>query len=398
MAIQNTSNLSDSIRAQYLSNYVEGALGYRLYDQIAAPVGANMSELKRGSSIRVPFISKLDPSTQTLSESADVIPATLVDTYADITPTTRANAIQWSQLLETQVYTNYTAKAYQALGENMAESIDLLAQAEALGGDLVIRAAARASLDAGTASNRLSKSVFVKAASWLKALKVPSFLTPRGGKWVAIFHPWALVDLLADTELVAVGEYQMSGLILNGELGELLDFKIVCDPRAKVFWGAGADNATSVATTLAAAASRLDKTITVASGSNIAAGQCFKIGTEETADTHYATNEMVYVASIDSTTVTIIGEGENGGLRYSHDSGAAVRNADSAVPIVFGGSESLAKVYDTELGGEYGEVVGPKKDGILDQWTTLGWKWRGGYDLISENRVIRAEVASSMEA
>ena len=107
---------------------------------------------------------------------------------------------------------------------------------------------------------------------------------------------------------------------------------------------------------------------------------------------------MVYVASIDSTTVTIIGEGENGGLRYSHDSGAAVRNADSAVPIVFGGSESLAKVYDTELGGEYGEVVGPKKDGILDQWTTLGWKWRGGYDLISENRVIRAEVASSMEA
>lgn len=398
MAIQNTSNLSDSIRAQYLSNYVEGALGYRLYDQIAAPVGSNMSELKRGSSIRVPFISKLDPSTQTLSENADVIPATLVDTYADVTPTTRANAIQWSQLLETQVYTNYTAKAYQALGENMAESIDLLAQAEALGGDLVIRAAARASLDAGTANNRLSKSVFVKAASWLKALKVPSFLTPRGGKWVAIFHPWALVDLLADTELVAVGEYQMSGLILNGELGELLDFKIVCDPRAKVFWGAGADNATSVATTLAAAASRLDKTITVASGSNIAAGQCFKIGTEETADTHYATNEMVYVASISSTTVTIIGEGENGGLRYSHDSGAAVRNADSAVPIVFGGSESLAKVYDTELGGEYGEVVGPKKDGILDQWTTLGWKWRGGYDLISENRVIRAEVASSMEA
>ena len=126
MAIQNTSNLSDSIRAQYLSNYVEGALGYRLYDQIAAPVGANMSELKRGSSIRVPFISKLDPSTQTLSESADVIPATLVDTYADITPTTRANAIQWSQLLETQVYTNYTAKAYQALGKTWRKALTCL--------------------------------------------------------------------------------------------------------------------------------------------------------------------------------------------------------------------------------------------------------------------------------
>ena len=97
------------------------------------------------------------------------------------------------------------------------------------------------------------------------------------------------------------------------------------------------------------------------------------------------------------TTVTISGMGSNGGLKYDHLSGVAVRNADTVVPVVFGGPESLAKVYDTEV-GEYGQIVGPKLTGLAEQWTTLAWKWYGGYDTVSDNRIVRAEVASSMDA
>ena len=397
MAIQNTTNASDSIRVQYLSKYIEGAMGARLYDQFAKAISADMSEVKRGSSISVPFLSGLDPSTQTISESADLVPATLVDTTATITPTSRGNAIQYSEKLKLTVYTDYTARAYEEVGINMMESIDLLAQAEALSGGIVVRGAARASLDAGTSTHLLSRATFIKAATYLKSLQVPSFLTKRGGRWLAMFHPWAINDLLADSALLAVGEYQDASMILRGEIGELLDFKIVTDPRCKRFLGAGADNGTNIATTLSAAGTRLDTTITVASGSNIAAGMWLAIGTEETANTHYATNEHVLVTGISGTTVTISGMGSNGGLKYDHDSGVAVRNADTVVPVVFGGPESLAKVYDTEV-GEYGQIVGPKLTGLAEQWTTLAWKWYGGYDTVSDNRIVRAEVASGMDA
>jgi hypothetical protein len=64
---------------------------------------------------------------------------------------------------------------------------------------------------------------------------------------------------------------------------------------------------------------------------------------------------------------------------------------------VFGGPESLTKIYDPAV-GEYGDVVGPKKEGILDHLYTLAWKWYGTYDLSIENRILRYEVAFGRDA
>ncbi len=105
---------------------------------------------------------------------------------------------------------------------------------------------------------------------------------------------------------------------------------------------------------------------------------------------------MKYI-SRSTNTVTIIGEGASGGLRFDHASGAVVNNNDSVYTIVIGGPDSLAKVYAPEV-GEYGQIVGPKKDGILDQWDTLGWKWYGGYGRLRENGLVRLEVSVSNEA
>jgi len=187
------------------------------------------------------------------------------------------------------------------------------------------------------------------------------------------------------------------GIHLNFELGKIGPFRLIVSPWAKVFGAAGADNASAVATTLGAAADPLDLTITVSANTNIAAGQWLTIGTEETANTHYAGNERVKVASVSGTTITIIGEGPNGGLRFAHASGVAVRNADSVFTIMYGGPASLAKLYATEI-GEYGQVVGPKRTGNLDQFVTLGWKFYGGYGRIAENRILRGEYSVSAEA
>jgi N4-gp56 family major capsid protein len=397
MTIQVTTNLTNSIRAQYLNEYVKGALGARLYDQFASPVASDMSNVAKGSSVIVPFMSHLAPSSTTISQVNDVTPTIMRDATATITPTSRTAAIQFSEALSLQAFTDYTARAHERVGEQMQNSIEQVAMNAALAGSLVTRAAARASLDAGTASHRLSRDTFINAAAMLQSIGITKADTPRGGRWMSLFNPLGLKDLLADSVILAVGEYQAGEMILNGEIGELNGIKIITDPRAKLFLAAGAANGTAVETTLAADANALATTLTVASGTNIAAGQRLMVGTHETGSTFYPTNEWVYVTGIDSVTVSFVGQGENGGLLYDHASGEAVSNDDNVMPVLFGGPESMAKVYQPE-NGEYGQLVGPKKAGIVDQWDLLGWKWYGGYGIVSQNQLWRYEVSLGIDA
>ena len=135
----------------------------------------------------------------------------------------------------------------------------------------------------------------------------------------------------------------------------------------------------------------------VASTNSIENGAWLNIGTVDTGSTHQYNGERVKWISSSDATISFIGEGSSGGCRFDHASGAVVNNADSVYTVVIGGPDSLAKVYAPEI-GEYGQIVGPKKDGILDQWDTLGWKWYGGYGRLRENGLVRLEVSVSNEA
>lgn len=401
MAIHTTSTLTYETHAQYYETYIREAMFNRLYDQFALPFpGGRMDELMKGSSVQYTFLSDMDPGVSTISQVADVTPQTLLDAYASITPTSRGEALQWSQESEIAHTTNLMEERSMKLGKNMMESVDLLAQAQALQGTFVYRAAARASLDAGTSAHRASDALFSRMQGYLQNLRVPGFITADGGyteNWMALMHPYVFHDIRESGNVDAIGTYQNGGIHLNFEMGKIGPFRIVSNAWAKVFYGAGADAASNVDTTLNGAVNALATTIVAAVDTNIAAGQWLNIGTEETANTHYPTNERVYVVSNSSVTVTILGEGPNGGLRFDHAHGEAVRNADSVYPIVFGGPFSLVKLYATDV-GEYGQVVGPKRSGLLDQFVSLGWKWWGGYSRLVDNRVLRAEVSTSFEA
>jgi N4-gp56 family major capsid protein len=416
-APQSTSNLSSSVRTRYLEKYLSAAKQVRVYDEFASDVGIDqgviMKAIAQGSSVQADFISHLAPASTAISQTNDVTPVALRDATASITPTSRVNAIQWSETLGTQVYTDYGDRAFEAIGENQMESIDLLASNAALQGTNVYRNAVRASLNAGTTADLLTDSEISDVQSELLMLKPPALMVGDEDdlqqRWFATMHPRVYHDLRTGGNVVSVGQYQGKEILINFELGRIGPFKLSVTPWAKVFGAAGADNASAVATTLASSASAnrsLDTTIEVAANTNIAAGQILTIGTEETGDTHYGDNEQVKVASVSSTTITIIGSGDNGGLRYDHSVGAAVRNADSVYPVAFGGPKSLAKVYSTgnPLGvmeddlGQYGVVVGPKVSGVVNQFVTLGWKYYGNYGRWSESWILRGEFASSLDA
>lgn len=408
MAIETTSTLTNSIRARYLNKYLESAGLARLYDQISVPYtaldaaeGKTMAELMAGSSVVVPFLSDMTPGTSVISQTADVTPQVLRDATASVTPTSRGEALQWSENLDIQAYTNYGERRFMAVGKNMMESVDLLAQAVSTQGSWVERTVARLSLDAGTATHRATDAIFRKFQAKMLAMNVPGFRDENGDDktFAAIMHPYSFHDISESGNVDSIGLYQMAGIHLNQELGKVGPFRLVVSPFAKVFGAAGLDNGTDVDTTLSAAADALDKTFVTAGdvSANVAVGEWWTIGTEETGDTHYPTNERVKPVSAVTTTITFIGEGENGGFRFDHASGVGVRNADSVYTIVFAGPQSLVKLFATDV-GQYGMTVGPKKSGILDQFASLGWKYYGQYGRLTEHRVLRHESSTSYEA
>jgi hypothetical protein len=318
-----------------------------------------------------------------------------------LTPSSRGEAIQDSEKLLLTHYTDYAARRYAVLGENMVETLEAYLLDTALAGQVSFSAAARASLDAGTAGHRASDSTFAKAKRYMQGLKCPEAKGVKGdgaGALFAIMHPDAYYDVRTGGNVVSIAQYQDAGIIINGELGFLDGFRIIATPWAKVFGGAGADNASNCATTLGAALNALATSATVASGTNIEDGAYLTIGTEETSTTYYPMNERVmYYSGADTTTLGFTGQAPNGGVKYDHANGVAVRNADSVYPILFGGPKSVAKAFASEV-GEFGEVVGPKASGLADQFVSLAWKWYGGYARISENWLCRAEVSSSLDA
>lgn len=402
MPQQTTSNpTTNAYRTKYSMDYLEAIRGKRrVYDKYAVNIGDERLNIEKtgtwlASTFQFNFASDMNPAVSAISEVADVVPQVLRDATGTITTTSRGDALQWSEAVDIRAYTPYGKARYSALGENMMESIDLLAATAALTGGNVRRPAARASLDAGTSGHRFTDTAIAIAQARVKALKCPPF---QDGGLMCTIHTDLFYDLVQGGNVVTIAQQVRPDILMNQSLGKWGDFSIDATAFAKVFGAAGADNASNVATTLSSAANALATSIVVASATNIVAGMQLTIGTEETGDTHYPTNEIVFVddSYTSGTTIPIVGEGANGGLRFDHASGVAVRNADNAYPAVFGG-RSLIKAFAPETGA-FGVTVGPQETGVLKQFRTLGWKAYLGYGLVAENYIFRSEHSTSLQA
>lgn len=402
MAIQTTSFQSSAVGTRYALRYQRGAKQYRYYDQFAGNLMSDSQfnmETRRGmgTTYTFAFASRLTPGTTAISETADVVPQIIRDATSTISTTSLGEAVKWSQLLTVESYMDEWAQRSEVVGINAMESIENQAIAAALQGNLVVRGAARASLDAGTAGHNFTEAAVWNAGAFLSDLKAPQYVDETGQKsWMCLIHTDATYDLVHGGNLVNVALYQDKMLLLNGEVGRISDFRLIATPFAKVFYGAGAANGSSNASTLNdTSALALDLNFVETSSTNNSAGRHLTVGTVETANTFYPTNETVrYVSG--TTTVTFVGAGANGGFRFDHANGETVNNSDNVYPALYGSGESLVKAYANDV-GEFGQMVGPLTDGLLQQWQSLGWKWFGGYGRVSENRLIRGEYSSSLD-
>lgn len=413
MTVQQTAgSLTNSVRTAYSNVYLEAAKEARVYDMFSTPAGSYGVEQAAAlnSTIQIPFLSDMQITETAISQVADINPQTLRDASYTLTPVSRGDALQVSEIMKLEAFTNYGESLYKRIGRNMMETVDLLAQAASLKGENIIRSTVRTSLDAGTTAHNISNVSFSQARAALEGLRCPAFVGNGRSQFLALAHPDVFFDMRVSNDIVSVAYYQDKEILFNGEIGSFENFKILTPTWAKVFYGAGAANGTTQATTVSTAVNALATSINFSTaGNNIQAGRYMNIGTRETGNTHYPMNERVKIYTTYTTglTASIIGEGANGGLRFPHASGEAANNNDSVYPVVWGSPASLVKLYAEGLGsgdpqatgtGEYGCVVGPVLDGLLHQFWSIGWKWYGQYGRISENWLVRGEFSTRLDA
>jgi len=400
MPTQTTVNLSNSQRVQYKDQYDRGAEEMRLYDMYAGPVDDNMKVAIRGSSYQVEYLSDMTPGTSTISELTDVEAQTLRDFTSSITRTSRYGLLRTSEANLIQAFTNYAGEMYYKLGKHHILTVDLLAQAAALQGSWVERYVARASLDKDTAAHNLTAKNLHFIDSQLQSIMAPYYVSKSGEKiYDVTMHPRVYHDLRMSTPIVETTEYQDKSAIMSWEVGAYGRFRFHVSAWAKVFGSAGVANGTAVATTISAQANAGATTIVTTDdvSANIAAGRLWLLGTIETGSTFYPTNELVRVLSASTTTITIAGSGENGGLKYDHPALTVVSNADHVYPVCFGArGKSLKKLWDPDT-GEYGDILDPEYDGNLKQWLQLAWKAYLGYGLLRQTDIVRGEYSSTMD-
>ena len=400
MAIQQTS--STTILTQYEKRYRDGADYMRLYDQFCGVLRPTLEP--KGQTVTVLMGTDLvpRPTTAIASQTADFEPQTWGDVSTTVTTDYYHDGVKLHEKAQLINYSDVLAESSKKVGMLMQETVDALARRQATQGSVVFRGTntTRATLDMGTTGDRMRQALFTKVNAIAQHWNTNKFID---GSIMCLMTPFQFADLVTESgsNILLSQGYTERGkdTLLNYELAKLYGVRISVAPHAKTFWGAGAANASrfgTSGTTLAAATAAGATTITVASATNIDAGDWGFVGTVQTGNESDATliTEPFYVTAVDGTTISVLGTGPLGGLRFAHASGVTVDNSDAVHCAVFGGPNSMVKVYSSEL-GEYGELVPPFETGNAKQWTTVAFKWWGGFGIINQGWLMRAETSST---
>ncbi len=397
MATTGSAQISNEVKPLYDAEFYMQGQGMVYYDQLY-DVKPLMNGV-RGSSLNWPLLASLNPNTAQLDELTDVTAQVLNISELSIPIYEYGGAVDVSKYAVAVSYADVYKQAAYANGYNLAESYDFIARATALQGSRQIfinGATARSSINGpATAAYRCSAAFLERMAFLARLTKMPLY---PDGALCDLVHPWVMYDILQDAGVRQMSTYSYPELLFNGELAYWGGVRFIVSANAKAFWGAGAANASAVNTTLGSAVAAGSTTIVVAANTNINVGSILNVGTAETGNTWFDTNEAFWVTGVSGTTITGFaidpGAGSGGGIRYAHASGTTVTNNASVYPQLLVGPDSLAKVAST-FTGPYGETVVSGPFDRLGRYLTFGWYSLVGFGRPVEAWIIRPETGSS---
>ena len=363
------------------------------YDALVEVQSTNATN--RGVSVQFTIASDLSEATTALTETSDITPVSMSDSYVVVTPLEYGNAVQLTSKLGATAFMEVNPIAANIVGWNAGISTDGIARAAAGAGTNV--AYTSGTTRAGLAkTNTITGSDVRKAVASLRKNNVPTF----NGLYKGLIHPDASYDFRGATGGTNWSDphvYSDPSGIYNGVIGNFQGVQFMETPRAPLFSDGGTNSYTistiAVATSVA--------TLTTSAAHGLAVGDTLTIsgatatsGTGSTSQVGF--NAQFTVATVPSTTTLTVSVAGLSNVNAGTSLSLVVSAVDVYGTLVMG-RQALAKAFST--GGGYGEqaiIVDVPVIDTLRRFTGIGWKHFVGYSVFRQAALYRIESGSSI--
>ena len=392
MALTQVSSLDLSKAAYEMLAYY--ALRPELYyDSLVEIQSTNATN--RGTSVTFTIASDLAEASTALTETSDVTPVAMADSYVTVTPLEYGNAVQLTSKLGATAFMEVNPIAANVVGWNAGISTDAIARTAAGSGTNVAYSAG--TTRAGLAkTNTLTGNDVRKAVASLRKNNVATF----NGMYKGLIHPDASYDFRGATGGTNWSDphvYSDPSGIYNGVIGNFQGVQFMETPRAPFFSDGGLN--TFTISTIAVAGNVATLTTSAAHGLSVGdtltiSGATATSGTGSTSQVGFnrqftvATVPLTTTVTVDVTGLTSVNPGTTLTL--------AVNSVDVYGTLVMG-RQALAKAFST--GGGYGEqavIVDVPVIDTLRRFTGIGWKHFVGYAPFRQAALYRIESGSSI--
>ena len=364
------------------------------YDSLCEVQATNATN--RGTSVTFTIASELAEATTALTETSDVTPVAMADSYVTVTPLEYGNAVQLTSKLGATAFLDVNPVAANLIGWNAGISTDGVARAAAQAGTNV-------GYSAGTTRTGLAKSNTLagndvrRAVANLRKNNVATF----NGVYKGIIHPDASYDFRGSTGGTNWSDphiYSDPSGIFNGVIGNFQGVQFMESPRAPLFSDGGVNTWTISTITVATNTASL----TSSGAHGLAVGDTVTIsgatatsGTGSTSQLGF--NAQFTVLAITSATIFTV---DITGKTATCNAGTSLALVAASVDVygtLVMGRQALAKAFST--GGGYGEqaqIVDVPVVDVLRRFTGVGWKHFVGYSVFRQAAMYRIESGSSI--
>lgn len=243
MAISQASSLSTDQSAYDRLAYF-ALRSEMLFDQAADVQATNQS--MPGSAVIFTIFSELAAATSTLSETADLTPATMGDAQVTVTLAEYGNTVATTAKLRGTSFLDVDAAAANLIGYNAGDSMDQVVRDVLAAGTNVAYggggATAPSSRVTVQAEDIITANDIRKQTAALRGANVATF----NGYYMGYIHPDVSYDLRRETGNASWNAPHVNvdtQGIYNGEIGTFESVRFIETPRAKVF--TDASNGTS---------------------------------------------------------------------------------------------------------------------------------------------------------
>lgn len=236
MAVQVTTQGSLSPTMQ---TYYDKKLLARLLPELVHLKWAQKRPIPKngGKTINFRQFTALSPATTPLTEGVKPAGNALNMTQKTGTVAQYGDYVEISDVLDLTAIDPVLDETADLLGEQSAQTLDVLSRDVLLAGTSVQYANGRASRATIAAGDNLTVTEVRKARRTLKRANVKPV---AGNDYIAIVEPGTVFDLQSDTKWEEAAKYAGSTQIFDGEIGRLYGVRFIETSFAKKFTGAGA--------------------------------------------------------------------------------------------------------------------------------------------------------------